>query len=107
MLDLQRELAEALAALDLERLKVSKLRQAVCKLDRNAREWEDQDPERREVEGGGSPRGTRGQDGGGIMNRREWNRRERNRKLDKIDAILEPCFGPAFVLFIIAALMCI
>ena len=41
------------------------------------------------------------------MNRREWNRRERNRKLDKIDAILEPCFGPAFVLFIIAALMCI
>ena len=41
MLDLQRELDEAIAALDLERLKVSKLRQAVCKFDRVAREWED------------------------------------------------------------------
>ena len=41
MLDLQSELAEALDALDLDRLKVSKLRQAVCKIDRNAREWED------------------------------------------------------------------
>ena len=36
------------------------------------------------------------------MNRREWNRRERNRKLDKIDAALGPFLLPGFLLFLAA-----